>query len=59
MDNLPYPVFAVMLLVIGWVIYGVTASLVHRAKRFSLRTLLISMTLVAVVLGLVVWLLSP
>ena len=58
-DNLPYPVLAVMLLMVGWVVFGAIASLVHGAKRFSLRTLLIAMTLVAVVLGLAVWLLSP
>jgi hypothetical protein len=43
-----------------WFIVLVTAAFsvapwIQWSKRFSLRTLLIAMTLVAVVLGLVVW----
>ena len=44
-------VLAVMLAIIDWVIFGVTASLVQD-KRFSLRTLLITMSLLAMMLGL-------
>jgi hypothetical protein len=42
------------LAIIGAIVCSV-ASQIHWSKRFSLRTLLIAMTLVAMVLGLVAW----
>jgi hypothetical protein len=55
MDSGPAPVLILLALLYAWMVFNVASVVAKRFKRFSLRTLLIGITLANIVLGLAVY----